>query len=494
MGSIALLLIALASVARAQDGDVDETHPSETPATPVGPSDDVAPVAPTTEVSDTAPSPESEPTVSGAIEEGLEASAPAEAEVPEASAEAPFVPDGDRRDPAWFRGRPRDTTAEEVLLWIPRIVFYPVHLVAEMIRLPLLAFLTWAEGNHVFDVLPTIFHPIDELFWYPTLSLEAGIFVLPGLALRLQDLGVEGHGLRASGTFGGDDFWSASLRDEWQLGPVRIGAQGGYSTRPNRQYFGLGPGSPPQFVYYRERRGEARAFFVIEHEDHVEVEAQAGWAYEDIGPGYVPSFDVLPPELVSIAGPYQLFLAALEVRLDTREEVEENGGVHLHAGALYGVAPEGPTAHFLRFDVDLEGAVVVYPDRVLAARGHLIETVSLDGSQVPFQHLPVLGWDLHRGFVAGRFRGEAAAVAEVRYRYPIHYFVDMEWALSAGNVFDRQFSDFSFGALTGALSIGFRTRRTGFDPITFALAFGTTQFDRFDLEGVRFYVASSHGL
>jgi len=416
--------------------------------------------------------------------------APGDTCAAEASAEA-----APHRGPGWLRGRVRSTPPEEVALWIPRILFFPLHLVAEAVRQPLLALLGWAEQNHLFAIVPSVFHPIDELWWHPTLSLEAGLFALPGLTVRLEDLGVTGHGLRVSGSFGGDEFWSVSVRDQWQLGPVRLGVRGGYASRPNHPFFGLGPRSPRQYVLYRSTVGEAHAFAVLEHEDHVEVELAGGYAGEQIGAGYAPSIELEPAAIARLGlRPVGLALFSAELRLDTRREVEENGGLHLHAAGLAGISVDGEPARFARFDVDLEGAIAVGPDRVLAVRGHLIETIAIEGEAIPFLHQPTLGWDLHRGFVGGRFRGEAAVVAEVRYRYPIHYFVDMEWALSAGNVFARDFSDFTPGALTGALSIGLRTRRTGFDPLALALAFGTAPFDRFELDGVRLYVASTHGL
>jgi hypothetical protein len=398
-------------------------------------------------------------------------------------------------DPSWLRGRPRTTRPEEVALWVPRVLFAPLHLVAEAVRQPLLALLAWAEQSRLFAILPSVFHPIDELWWNPTLSLEAGLFALPGLTFRLEDLGVAGHGLRVAGSFGGDEFWSVSARDQWQFGPLRLGARGGYASRPNHPFFGLGPRSPRQYVFYRSTVGEAHAFAVIEHDDRVELELSGGYADEQIGPGYAPSIELDPAAIARLGlRPVGLVLLAAELRLDTRREIEENGGVHLHAAGLFGVAVDGAPTRFARFDVDLEGAIAVGPDRVLAVRGHLIETIAIEGGPIPFLHQPTLGWDLHRGFVGGRFRGEAAIVAEFRYRYPIHYFVDMEWALSAGNVFSRDFSDFEPGALTGALSVGLRTRRTGFDPVDLALAFGTTPFEDFGLDGVRFYVASTHGL
>jgi hypothetical protein len=133
---------------------------------------------------------------------------------------------------------------------------------------------------------------------------------------------------------------------------------------------------------------------------------------------------------------------------------------------------------------------------VLATRVYVAETASLGGGAVPFLHLATLGWNNHQGFVLGRFRGEAAFLAEVRYRYPVAFFFDVQWIASVGNVFARDFSDFSAGALTGSFGVGLRTRRTGDDPLEVTVAIGTSRFDApgFGIDSVRLYLSTTRGL
>ena len=124
-----------------------------------------------------------------------------------------------------------------------------------------------------------------------------------------------------------------------------------------------------------------------------------------------------------------------------------------------------------------------------------MDTVPLGELPVPFAEQAMLGWNNHFGFQWGRFRDEAAILTELRYRYPIAYFVDMQWGVSVGNVFAKDFSDFDAKALTTSITVGFRTRRTGRTPLRVLLGVGTTRFDQaFEIQSVRLYVSNAEDL
>lgn len=404
----------------------------------------------------------------------------------------------DDRSAEHYRGRSRAPTADEVLVWIPRVLAFPIHLVTEyLIRVPLLAFLTWAEQAHLFALVDRLLNPTPDFSWAPTVTLEAGVFALPGLQAHWRNAGVPGHEIRIAGTFAGDSFWSAQLRDEWSFSPLHFGVRGGYVTRPDRAFFGLGPDTPNLRTNFRETRGDASAFVALTDERHVRLDLSGGWSYEAVGPGMSPSTQFLDAGGAPGVGPFDLVLVSGELTLDSRRAPEENGGLRLHALATGGVDPSDGAHDFLTVNAEVEAAVEISrPDRVLATRVYVAETAALGGGALPFLHLPTLGWNNHQGFVLGRFRGEAAFLAEIRYRYPVAYFVDVQWVASVGNVFQRDFSDFVAGALTGSLGVGLRTRRTGGDPIEVTVAIGTSRFDAqdFGIDSVRLYLSTTRGL
>jgi hypothetical protein len=404
----------------------------------------------------------------------------------------------ERTDPAFYRGRSRNTTAEEVLLWIPRVIFAPLYLVTEyIIRLPIYALLEWADRNHVFDLIELVFNPTEDFSWTPSLSFETGGIVLPGASAEWRNMLVPGHDARLAFSFAGTDFFAASLRDRWSFGPLFLGARGGYLTRPDRAFHGLGPRSGNERTNFSETRVEAFAFVGVEYENYVDLEVTAGVSRERIGTGMEPSMQTrFPANRVPGYGSFDLALGTLDLTVDSRREVEENGGVRFRAVGSYGFDPSRRGLEFTTVALDLEGAIEIsHPDRVLAARVYWADTIPLGAEPVPFLHLATLGWDNHRGFRWGRFRGDAALMAEVRYRYPINYFVDLQWIASAGNVFARDFSDFSWGALTASFGVGLRTRRTGADPIEATFAIGTSRFENdFAIDSVRFQLTTTRSL
>lgn len=402
------------------------------------------------------------------------------------------------RDPSDYRGRTNEVTVEEALAWIPRILFFPVHLLTEyVLRVPLYAFISWAERERLLEWIALIIHPAPGLTWHPTLSLETGFAPVVGLTMRWRDVLVRGHEARVSFSFGATELWWASFRDRWQLGPVTLGVRTGFSTRADRPFYGIGPYAAGIRTNYTERRAEAHAFLGAAHESHVRAQVSVGYTDEVVGPGNVPSMETqFDPNAIPGVGRFALAVGSIDLALDTRARLEENGGVRFAALATAGADTEDPARAFVTWRAELEGALEVsYPDRVLAARVLVADSAELGPIAMPFTYLPVLGGDDHRGFAAGRWRGGSAIMAELRYRYPVAYFLDFQILASAGNVFARHFEDFTFEALTASFGFGLRTRRTGEEPIDFTVAFGTTRFDGdFALEGIRVSLATTQSL
>jgi hypothetical protein len=417
--------------------------------------------------------------------------------ISERAASAPVTPD-ERRDPAHYRGRARPTPPEEALAWIPRILFAPFALVTEIVlRRPVVAFLEWAERHDLFQGIDYLLNPDPNVSWSPTLSFEANVLALPGVQAEWRNALVEGHDVRVEFAMGATDFWRAWVRDRWRFGPVFFGARGGHHTRPERPFYGLGPDSASQRTYYAETQTELSGFVGVEHGHHVRAELSAGYSLEETGRGIEPSATTqFDPSDIPGFGLYELGLVSFDLTLDSRRDVDEPGGLRFVGNTTFGLDARDTSRSFMTVELQLEAAVEVSaPDRVLGVRAYAMNTAPFGDAPVPFMHLAWLGWDRHRGFVRGRFRGEAAVFAEVRYRYPINFYVDALWLASAGNVFSRDGSDFDVGALTGSFGVGFRTRRTGFAPIEMTFALGTSQFDSgLSIESARFFFETMYGL
>lgn len=419
------------------------------------------------------------------------AALPAGAHADDDEAEAAEAP----RDPAYYRGRSVPTPPEEVLAWVPRVLFAPVTFVTEFVlRRPLIALIDFLEEEHVIATVQDILQPHPNVSWSPTLSLEADVFVLPGAFLEWRNALVPGHTFRAAGEFAATDFWSAEVRDSWRAGPVELGVRGGHNTRPERPFFGLGPSSPSVRRFYSLSRLELLGFVAVEHRLHARVELSGGYTLDRTGPGIDPSIEAMPNVVLGL---YELAIGRLSLVLDSRESRGTNGGVRLAANGAFAFDARDERRSFGTAEGELEGAIeVAAPDRVLAARAYYAVAIPADDAAVPLHYLPTLGLMNHRGFSAGRFRGESALLLEVRYRYPIAFYVDLQWIASVGNVFERDLSDFELGALTASFGVGVRTRRILGDPIEVGFALGTTRFDSdgFGIDGARVFLSTTQGL
>lgn len=405
----------------------------------------------------------------------------------------------ERRDPGGYRGRPRAVDPLDVALWVPRAIFLPVFAVAELgVRRPVYAVAEWTERHKIVPIIERILEPTPDISWSPVLTLDLNANSMAGAKGKWRNLGVPGHELKASFEIGGEDTWRATARDQWQIGEhVQLGARMDLSQFPNRAYYGLGPRSPNERVNFAHTRYEGLVFESLRADNHLRLELSQGYRADEVGRGWAPSLETLHP-LESIPGftGVELLFAGLDLTVDTRRIPEENGGARVVSNVAFAQDVHVEERRFLTASIDLElAAEVAAPDRVVVLRGYAVETVPLGTEPVPFSYLAMLGWKNHVGFIWGRFRGDTALLAELQYRYPIAYFVDAQWTLSAGNVFGPRFEGLSVGDMTGTIGVGLRTRRAGFGPLEVTFALGTSRFDQpFGFEGLRVYLGTTEGL
>ncbi len=418
-----------------------------------------------------------------------------------ATTETILTPD-ERREPENFRGRTNNTDAGDVALWFPRVLLSPLWVLTEFgLRLPIYESLAFLDDHKVIAyVANNLFNPTPNITWYPQITADLGVFYAAGAGIDFRNLGARGHTLTLSAAAGAPDVWFLSARDDWKAGPVHVGIRGRGYSRGDRAFFGFGPNSEEaNRTNFTEELIEGFAYASINHKEHFHLTAAAGFRAErtsgtDDQPSIETHFDTA---LIPGWGKTNLAMSNINLVLDSRKNVRDsNGGVRFAANATYGRDVIDHEREFVSGSADAEIAVeVMKPGRVLTLRGFVSDSVPLGKEPVPFLEQSMLGWRNHLGFIWGRFRDEAAVLAELRYRYPVAFFLDMEWVASAGNVFDRKFSDFDVQKLTGSLGVGFRTRRTGLTPLELVVALGTTRFDEaFAIDSVRLYVSTTGDL
>jgi hypothetical protein len=408
----------------------------------------------------------------------------------------------ERREPDSFRGRTNHTDAADVGLWFPRVLLSPLWVLTEFgLRIPVYETLSFLDDHKVIAwVANDLFKPTPNITWYPQISADLGVFIAAGAGIDFRNLGARDHTLSLSAAAGGPDVWFLSARDDWKAGPARVGISGRGYSRGDRAFYGLGPNSSEDDrTNFTEELIEGFGYASLNQKEHFHLTASAGFRAErssgtDDQPSIETRFDT---SRIPGFGKTNLAMSNVNLVLDSRKNVRDSGGgVRLVANATYGRDVIDHEREFVSGSADAEVAVeVMKPGRVLTLRGFVSDSAPLGREPVPFLEQSMLGWHNHLGFIWGRFRDEAAALAEIRYRYPVAFFVDMEWVASAANVFDRKFSDFDIKKLTGSVGVGFRTRRTGLTPLELIVALGTTRFDEaFSIDSVRVYLSTTGDL
>jgi len=410
-------------------------------------------------------------------------------------------PAKEKRDHAYFRGREDPVDGADIAAGIGRVVLSPVRLLFDaLVREPIDGSARVIEKHHVIPIVRDVFHPRPDFTWYPTLTLDLGVYGAVGARAHWNNALMRNHEVDAALATGGFEAWQGRIRDDFRFGAAKLGVQGTFISRRDRDFYGLGPESnTDDQTQFGLTAGEAIAFVSFERPG-VQIQLAEGYSDELTGPGYEPSVETRfdPSTIPGYGKELGLARSSIDVKLDSRgkDRDEEIGGVAFIGNATYARDFRDKERAFVSTTADLQVAIdVIKPGRVLTLRAYAQDTFALGSEPVPFTHQAMLGWTHHYGFYWGRFRSEAAVMAEVRWRYPIAYLLDMMWITSAGNVFKHDFSDFSFGELTGSLGVGFRTRHTGTAPIEMVFAVGTTRFDQdFGIDSGRVYLSTSGDL
>ena len=400
------------------------------------------------------------------------------------------------RTPAYYRGRTEPRAASVALEWIPRVIFYPVYFISEYaVRRPIYAVAGWIDRHHVVPTIDKVFNPTPNIHWVPTLSIDTGADTFVGARGDWRNLLVSGHDASGSVATGGIKAWQLQVKDRWQVSDhIRLGVRGDFESRADRTFYGFGPRSlVSSGVHFGLVKTNALTFASFEYRNHFRLEVAEGLRriVTDLD---TSSRSSRVPQILPQHAEFTLAVASIDLALDSRATHEQINGVRLTGNVTY--ARDTGEHSFASTEGDLEGAFEISrPDRVLVARVYAKDTHPIANRKIPFMNLATLGGENHYGFNWGRFRGESALMAEVRYRNPIAYDFDAQWTLSVGNVFSRHFQDFSPAALTGSLGFGLRTRRASFGPFELMFAVGTSTFDdRFKVENFRVYLGTAERL
>jgi hypothetical protein len=120
----------------------------------------------------------------------------------------------------------------------------------------------------------------------------------------------------------------------------------------------------------------------------------------------------------------------------------------------------------------------------------------LGSGPVPFTELPTLGGPgLMPGFREGRLRDRSAAVATLRYSWPVWIWLDGSLQGAVGNVFSRRLDGFDAGLLRFSAAIGIESHSSPDSVLQLLFGFGTETFDAgARVDSIRLTVGARGGL
>ena len=409
--------------------------------------------------------------------------------------------------------------AGDVLIWVPKVVLFPVYLVTEyLVRWPIGASATWVERERVLEQAAYVlsFGGSGRAGFFPTAFFEFGFRPSIGLYLFVDELVTEGDTFRFHFSWGGSDWWRVTVRERFPLSSAPVGDEPMlsdelsmnfvFSQRPDFIYHGIGPttSSSPSRFFLDQIGGSLELELVFSELNGIALGLHV--ERNDLGPGDPDEdelaidryFDVTDESLVPGYEGFTLGLGSFSFALDSRPVRPAPGtGARLIGFGDVGVDFANTDRLFLRyggelgFFLDLTGR-----NRNLGLRQYIALTENLGDAAIPFTELLSLGGPQHlRGFYEGRYVGHSALVTTLQYSFPIWVFLDGLVFFDVGNVFGHNLSGFDVDLLASSFGIGVRTngeRDVSFDILVGA---GTTPFGSpsFEIDAVRFLIGATQG-
>ena len=398
------------------------------------------------------------------------------------------VPDYDGRGPP-------PTTAGDVAIWVPRIIFSPLYFTSEFIlRRPLGALVMAAERSHVPTFLYDLFTfgPDHKAGFAPIALFDFGFNPSVGVYAFWDDALAEGNNIHLHGSTWGADWLAGTLTDQLRLhGKDTLSLKLTALHRPDRAFFGEGPRSlQSNLSRYGEDLVDGGAVVDIRLWRASQVQAAVGVRSASFYQGHYGGDPSIEQQAAGGAFPlpdgfdrgytaeYNRVLLALDSRekrpapgSGVRIELDGEQGNDVRQAAGSGWIRYGATAGGF-YDLNDHGRVISLSVATLFAD-------PLGGRPVPFTELVALGGDNPMpGFWWGRLADRSAAVATAEYRWPIAPFLDGSMQAAVGNVFGEHLDGFEPSLLRFSGAVGVSTVTAPDSALQILVGFGTETFEQ----------------
>lgn len=409
------------------------------------------------------------------------------------------------------RGGP-PTTPGDGLLWVPRVVLFPLYLTSEfIIRRPLGWLISTAEKNQIPALLYDFFAfgPNHKAGIFPTAYVDFGFEPSIGLFMFWNDAGFAGHNLRLSVATWGGGWLSLGASEHFALSKqhaltLKVTA----SRRPDYAYYGLGPESEASnLARYGADAIDARATSDLKFGGASGIRVALGYRGMSFFPGDYRGQPTLEDQAAAGLYPlpdryqegYKIFFSRTRLAIDSRSSLARSRtGVRAELDSEQGTEVGGASpSGYIR----VAGGLGTALDLRDSGRVVSLSVVSgfaepLGSGVVPFTELPTLGGPgFMPGFRAGRLRGESAIVSTLRYSWPVWMWLNGSMQAAVGNVFGPKLDGFALERLRFAAALGLESSMSDDAALEAVLGFGTETFENgAGVESWRFSIGVRSGL
>ena len=397
------------------------------------------------------------------------------------------------------------------LLWVPRVVLFPLWLVSEyVVRQPVGALTRAAEREQWPERVIGLFTFGDrhQITLFPSVLFDFGLKPSVGFNFGWKYFLAEPNTLRVHFGFWGPDWVSTRVIDEYDLSDTQsVNFEGQFVRRKDLPFYGIGPesSSSPRLRFqamtsqfslgYRNNFWRTSAFSTQigmrtlsfgtgtccgEQSINDAVESGSIPAPPGLGDGYIAEFQ------------------GLSLAFDSRRPLPENGtGVRLegHAEAVFAPARASHEARaWLAYGGSAGGALDVGGGRVFGLGINAELTGSLRGT-VPFTDEATLGGNKPmRGYLRGRLVDRSSLVARAQYTWPVWFYLNGVVQADVGNVFGPQLAGFEPDLLRLSTAIGIRSNGSPDSGLEILVAGATDPFNSgFRYSSFRLVIGSHHG-
>jgi hypothetical protein len=429
--------------------------------------------------------------------------------------EAP-LPATERRQLPDYDGREAPaTTASDVLIWAPRILFSPLYLVSEyVLRRPIGWAIITAEREKVATFLTELFTfgPEKNVGILPTGMIDFGFRPSIGLYFFANHLGTRDNKLRLRAAWGGPNWLLFNGSDTIATGNRQVfGIYGQYQQRPDWVFHGIGPDSRQDdlsrfesreltgFFRYEARFGANSRLTLSSGVRAMDFKPDSGCCDDPtiadrVAQGRFPEPEGLPGYTIAKQG----IDLSLDSRPDRRGAVSHlkdefimpaGSGVRLalraeHNGSFQ---PERPRAGapeeryaWIKYGATLGGYLDVSGQQRVVGLSLITDFAEPLGTSdtIPFFELVSLGGERPmRGFLEQQLLGRSSAVAQLDYQWPVWVWLDGTIHYAVGNVFGSQLDGFEVERLRSSFGIGIRASNAREHAFEFLVAAGTETFE-----------------